>query len=220
MAGGAIHRDGAIDQGLPAVVGGDREQPVAVEPIVERLQVIESGARRLDDVAPAVVPPVLLEPEARSGPGNELPQSRGARARVGVGLEGALHHRQERQLARHAATLELGHDLIEIELGPSEGALQVLGVVGVPAQLLIHRALTGAVFQRESGAHAIEEISVERRRKPRHLSGWRAGCFVGDPGCGACRISGCGGRLGRERCRRGACERRRHGCRGGVRRGR
>ena len=42
-------------------------------------------------------------------------------------------------------TLELGDDVIEVELGAGESALQVLGVIGIPAQLLIHRALAGAV---------------------------------------------------------------------------
>ncbi len=50
---------------LADIVRGDRQQPVAVELIVQRLQIVERGARRFDDVAPAVVPPVLLQAEAR-----------------------------------------------------------------------------------------------------------------------------------------------------------
>ena len=66
---GAVAVHGALHVALAAVVGGDGQQPVAVEVIVQRLQVIERGAGRGDDVAAAVVPPVLLQAEVEPVPG-------------------------------------------------------------------------------------------------------------------------------------------------------
>ena len=149
--------DGALDRQLAAVVGGDRQQPVAVEFIVQRLQVIERRARGLDRVAPAVVPPVLLEAEAAAGVGDELPQPRGARARVGIGLERALDDRQQRELARHIALLELADDVVQPQLGASEGALEEVRVVGKPVELGIDRGLID-VLELEAGAQALEQV--------------------------------------------------------------
>src|SRR3984885_8234899 len=112
-----------LDGSLTAVIGGNRQQPVAVELIVQRLQIIERRARRLDDVAPSVVPPVLLEVEARPRAGDELPQSRRARSRVGVRLVRALNHRQQGKLERHAALFDLRGNVIEIKLRALEGSL-------------------------------------------------------------------------------------------------
>ncbi len=116
LAGGLVHLHGALDTRLTAIVGSDREQPVAVELVVQGLQVVQRGASAFDDIATAVVPPVLLQAEARAGVGNELPQSRGARARIRIGLEGALDDRQQSDLERHAPALELGDDMVEIQL--------------------------------------------------------------------------------------------------------
>ena len=167
--GGAVHVHGALHHRLAAVVRGDRQQPVAVELIVQALQVVEGCARGLHDVAPAVVPPVLLQAIVRAGTGNELPQSRSARARVGVRLERALHHRQERELERHATTLQLGDDLIQVQVRAPEGPLQIIRVRGVPAQLLIDRSLTRTVIELEARAHPIEQVPVLIRRKSRKL---------------------------------------------------
>jgi len=54
---GAIVRNGAFDPGFADVVGGDRQEPIAVELIVQLLQIVEGRPRRLDDVAAPVVPP-------------------------------------------------------------------------------------------------------------------------------------------------------------------
>ena len=74
----------------------------------------------------AVVPPVLLELEALAGAGDELPQPGGMRARVGHRVERALHHRQQRELGRHAALLDLLDDVIEVQPAAVEDALQVV----------------------------------------------------------------------------------------------
>ncbi len=137
---GLIHLHGVLDRDFAAVVGGDGEQPVAVELVMQGLQVIERGVRGGDHVAAAVVPPVLLQAEARARAGNELPQTRGARPGVGVRLERALDDRQQCQLRRHVPSLELRDDVIEIHVSASERALQVIGIGRVPVELLVDRA--------------------------------------------------------------------------------
>ena len=195
--GGAVRVHGPRHERLTAVVGADGEQPVAVELVMERLQVIERCARRFDDVAPPVVPPVLLQPVFRAGVGNELPQARGACARVRIGLEGAFHHRQQRDLERHAAAFQFGDDLVQVQIGAPEGALQILGVRRVPAQLLPDGFLFALVFQAESGAHAVEEVGVLRRRQARDLGGTGRRARRGRIGAGWRGGSGVGGGYGR-----------------------
>src|SRR5882757_6639082 len=103
LAHGFIVGNGAFDPGFADVVGGDRQQPIAVEFVVQSLQVIEGGPRRFDDIAAAVVPPSLFQPKTHAGTGNELPEPGGAAHRVGEGLVGAFHYRQQREFRRHAA---------------------------------------------------------------------------------------------------------------------
>ena len=138
---------------------------------MQRLQIIERAARGLDDVAPAVIPPVLLQAEARAGFRNELPQSRGARARIGVGLKRAFHHGQQRDLERHAARFEFSDDMVKVQLRAAEGALQILGIGGEPVQLLVDAMLFRVIFELEARAHAIEKVRVLRRGKARDLCG-------------------------------------------------
>ena len=106
----AFHRfatdpTGPFELLVPADVADGLEATLLSLTPEQRLQVIERTAGRGDHVAAAVVPPVLLEAEARARARDELPQARGARARIRVRLEGALDHRQERQLARHLARI-------------------------------------------------------------------------------------------------------------------
>ncbi len=100
-----VVRNGARNRSFTAVVRGNGEQPVPVELVMQELQVVERGTRGLDDVTTPVVPPVLLQAEARAGAGNELPEARGARARIRERLEGAFDHRQQSEL--RAACREL-----------------------------------------------------------------------------------------------------------------
>ena len=74
-AGGTVRGDRARHRGLAAVVSGNGKQPVAIELVVQVLQVLECRTRGSDHVSPAVVPPALLQAEARAGAGNELPQA-------------------------------------------------------------------------------------------------------------------------------------------------
>ena len=89
-----------VDRHLTAVVGGDGQQPVAVEHVVQPLQIVQRRTRGRHHIATAVIPPVLLESEARTGGRYELPQSGGARAGIGIGLVSTLNDGQHGQLGR------------------------------------------------------------------------------------------------------------------------
>ena len=79
--------------------------------------------------------------------------------RVGKRLVGALHHRQQRKLQRHAARLDLGDDVVHVALAALEYPLEVVGVVLEPGELRIDRRLLDFI-EGEAGAHAIEQIVV------------------------------------------------------------
>ena len=102
LLGRLVLVDGPPDGVLAPVVRREREVPVAVHG-VQLGEVVEGSVGGVDDVAPPVVPGVLLELEAPAGARNELPDARGMRAGVRHRVEGALHHRQQRELHRHAA---------------------------------------------------------------------------------------------------------------------
>ncbi len=135
--------------------------PVAVH-LVDLGEVVERRVGRVDDVAPGVVPPVLLEVEAPAGAGNELPQPRGVRARIGKGIEGALHHGQERELGRQAALLDLFDDVIEVEAAAVEHALQVVRARCVFARLAPHERVL-QVRHGESLPHALPQVDSSGR---------------------------------------------------------
>ena len=66
------------------------------------------------------------------------PLARGPGTRIR--LEGALDHRQQRELERHAARFDLLDDVVQVQAGAAEHALEVLRVVGVEGELLVDRA--------------------------------------------------------------------------------
>ena len=109
----------ASDVAFAPVVGGDREQAVSVEIPQELGEIGERGVRRRDDIAAAVVPPVLLQSVQSSGRRHELPQPRCAFARVRVHLEGALDHRQQRELDGQLLLLDFAHDVRQVRSRPS-----------------------------------------------------------------------------------------------------
>ena len=172
--------DGARHRVLAPVVGGEGEVPVAVH-LVDVRQVVERGVGRGDDVAPAVVPPVLLQLVALAGAGDELPEAGSMRARVGHRVERALDHRQQRQLGRQAALLELVDDVVQIELAALEDALQVVLVrsrtrpcaaspaalsrfgMEKPCRMRCHRSPAGAVRSMCAGSAARRPPPARRR---------------------------------------------------------
>ena len=138
----------AHDVALAPVVGGRREQPVAVEVLRELGEIVEGGAGRGHDVTAGVVPPALLQPVEPSGRGNELPQPGRFHRGVGEGLERALDDRQQRELQRHSALLDLAHDIGQVEPGPVRRAPEVVLVLRVPADLALD-ARVRAIRQRQ-----------------------------------------------------------------------
>ena len=112
----AVLVDRALHVAFAAVVGRQRQLPVA-EAVVQELQVVERGAGRRQHVAAAVVPPGLLQAVLAAGGRDELPHAGGAHARVGRRVVGALDHRQQRDLGGHAALLQLLHDVEQVAAG-------------------------------------------------------------------------------------------------------
>ena len=153
---------------LAAVVAGYGEEPVAIELIVHELQIVECRAGGLHHIAPTVVPPVLWQPEPAAGVRDELPEARGPRHRIGIGLEGALDHREECNLHRHAAPFDLFGDVVHVERRPTEHPIEVLGVALVPGELHIDRPLLflGKLKARPDPIHQIiESLAIRRIRR-------------------------------------------------------
>src|SRR5262249_11709049 len=151
LARGLRALERALYVAFARVVAGDREQPIA-ELLVHRLEIIERRARRFDHVAPAVVPPVLLEPETLAGAREEPPGAgRGAVGGRERG-EGVLEDRQQGELRRNIPPLELVDDVIEIQVRALEYAVEVLLMARVPIELARDRGPGGLLRPREARA--------------------------------------------------------------------
>ena len=150
----------ARDVAFARVVARDGEQPIAIELLVELLQVVERGARRFEHIAPAVEPPVLREAQSLAGAGNDLPQTRRAAVRIREGIERAFYDRQQRELGRHAARLELAGDMEQIELAPLEDAVEVRLVARVPIAFALHDGV-GRDLERKPRAQAHEQVGLD-----------------------------------------------------------
>ena len=74
-----------------------------------------------------------LSSKSRAGRRDELPHARGARHRHRLRVEGALDERQQRQLGRHAALVELLDDVEQVAAAALGHALHVVGPGRVPA---------------------------------------------------------------------------------------
>ncbi len=162
LAGFEIAANRACDVRFARVVGSNRKQPIAVELIRQEFQVVERSGGCGEYVASPVVVPILLETVASPGRWNELPQARSSRAGIGNRIERALDDRQECELHRHAARLDLVHDVKQIALAALEGAIEILRVTSKPALLFIDGRVVH-VNEREAVTNAFEQIA--RRRK-------------------------------------------------------
>ena len=158
QAGALVLGDRALHAAFAPVVGGERELPVA-EHAVELLQVVERGAGRGEDVAAVVAKDVLLELEVAPGRRDELPHAGGARHRHRLRVVGALDERQQRQLGRHAALVELLDDVEEVAAAALGHARDVVGPRRVPALAVAHQVAV-EVGHREAAAHAIPEVDA------------------------------------------------------------
>ena len=121
------------------------------------LEVVEGGARRLDNVTTAVVPPVLLEAETGRRTRDHLPQAGGAAVRIGERVVGAFDDRQQCELERQAATLQLVRNVRQIALGARENAIQVFRVADKPLQFTLDTAVLLRV-ELKSIAQAGQEV--------------------------------------------------------------
>jgi hypothetical protein len=101
---GALHR--ALEPAQAAVVRGEHEVPVAIEHVVQELQVLCRGDRRFFRVGPLVDVPVGFEALLGRGRAHELPRAFRARARERVRLEAALDHRDVGEVERQPGFLE------------------------------------------------------------------------------------------------------------------
>jgi hypothetical protein len=162
-----VERDIAVDRALyvagTVVVGSDREEPVAVESLVQLGQVLERRARGLDHVTSLVLVIVALEAIALAGRRNELPKARGVAARVGKRVEGALDHRQECEVARQPARLDLIHDMVHVTLRAPEDTRYVIGVSLQPLDLAVHARVVD-LRQGEIAADSCEHVTIGDRR--------------------------------------------------------
>ena len=125
------------------VVGGDRQQPVAVEFIVQRLQVVQRRAGGVGHVAAAVVPPVLLQ----------LVRGRCRERTATDPRRGRRNRRRDRRRSRPPAAarcptascaLPPVDDVVHVGAGRAGYPVQVFAVGGEPVELALHMAVTGS----------------------------------------------------------------------------
>ncbi len=118
-------------------------------------EVVERGARRFDDVAAAVVPPVLLQTETPARARNHLPEARSPAVRVGERVVGTLDNWQQREFEGQVAPDQLVGDVRQVTLCPCEHARQVVRMADKPVQF----GLNSSIFL------ALEPESVPQARQ-------------------------------------------------------
>ena len=155
--------DRPTDRAFTPVVRRQRQKPVAVVQTGEHLQVVEGRAGGLHHVAPVVYPPVLLQVVGFAGRRDELPQTRGLRARQRGGVHRALDEGQERDLHRHPTRLDLLHDMEQIATAAAKHAIERIGTSEVLLFLLLDQRRV-QVGHREAGADAFPEAPGAWRR--------------------------------------------------------
>ena len=121
------------------------------------LEVVECRARRIDDIAAAVVPPILFEAEASRGAGNHLPQACRAAVRIGERIVGALDNRQQCEFERQTTPVQLRRDVRQVALGAREDAVQVIRMLDKPVALRANAAAV-LVLEYESIAQTGQQI--------------------------------------------------------------
>ncbi len=145
---------------LAAVVGGQRGQPVAEQPV----QLGQVGDRRLGRLLRihALVDPVAaLETESVAGRRDELPEPERARRGVGPHLEAALDDRHPGQLERHAGGAKLVEDHRPVLAAAGVGLEEELPLGAAEAQDLALHVLVDLERNRP--------LEVARRGRPRRV---------------------------------------------------
>ena len=138
QAGALVFVDRALHAAFAPVVGRQRQMPVA-EHAVQLLQVVQCRAGGCQHVAAVVAKRVLLEFEVFAGSRHELPHAGRLGARYRLRIEGAFDKRQQGQLGRHIAPLQLLDDVKQVLARTLGHAQDVLGPGGIPLLALMHQ---------------------------------------------------------------------------------
>ena len=133
-----VFRDGASHAAFAPVVGRQCQMPVAKH-AVEFLQVIQRRPGGRQHVAAVVAESALLQLKMFAGGRHELPHA----SRFGAGnrlrVESAFHERQQRQLRRHIAQLELFNDVEKVFARALRHAEYIVRARGVPLLAVMHQ---------------------------------------------------------------------------------
>ena len=89
---------------------------------MQTLQVIERGLSGIDDVAPAVIPAVLLEAEDLASTGDELPDASRVATRQRLWVVCGFDDWQEGDFHGHMAFIHCLNDMEQVEAGAVQGS--------------------------------------------------------------------------------------------------
>ena len=108
-----------VDIARAAVVGGNRQRPVAVD-VVKLMEIAGGVARRCTRITTLIDKRVDLHAEPFCSARHELPETTGAGAADGIGVQRALDNRQILQLGRHPFFQEFLKEYIAVVAVESE----------------------------------------------------------------------------------------------------
>ena len=148
----------ALNRTFSPVIGRQRQFPVT-EHLMQFFQVIQCACGRPDDVASAVIPPVLPQPEIATGGRHELPDAGGIAGRARARIETALYHGQQRNFAGHAAAFHFAGNVIKVAARPVHHAHNVVGATGIPL-LVFGDQRAVYILQREATAQTLPETAL------------------------------------------------------------
>ena len=154
-----IALDGPADSAFAGVVGRQGQQPVAVEHVMQAVQVVQGSEGRGRDITTTVIGPGLAQVEVTTGRRNELPEP----DRIGMGIRhrvvGAFDGWQQGQFQRHVALFQTLYDVMNIKAAALAGVFQEGRVAGKPQALLFNAGVDVLpVLQLETLAHALPYI--------------------------------------------------------------
>ncbi len=151
---------GLVDGARAAVVGRDGERPVAIHG-VEILEVFRGLLRGHVGVATLVDERVYLQAEPLGRAEHELPETRRAVLRDGVGVEARLHHGEVFELEREPLLFEsLLEDRHIIEAETEDGGHLGAPALGVAVDVAAHHLVVGHLDHRGEGVEAAHHLLV------------------------------------------------------------
>ncbi|EAA20310.1 hypothetical protein, partial [Plasmodium yoelii yoelii] len=113
-----VVRDRLLDRPLPCVVSGQGQQPVALETVVQMLQISQGGTGGNMYVIAAIVVRRHLHTEALPRGGNQLPKTGGRFRRKRARIAGALYQGHQHQIQRQSPALDLADQIMQKRLRP------------------------------------------------------------------------------------------------------